>query len=717
MKLVLKILGAVAIIAAGAGAYFWYSQIERPMTYSTDGIYEETEELKDVVIKASNVTLANKKITGSLTIQTDGGHDLYLENLEVQGDIIVKSPKEGYAIYLDDVNARKLKIASEYPMEVILDGNTSIKDAEVNQDIRILENISPGYEGIRALTVFEKQNAQVMLEHTGLDLLVLDTSANVLMDEASMAENVIVNQPSTLVNQGDIGLLNANANVSYLKKPKKIASGDKVEVKDSTEVTTKATKATTTTSVTITTSGRRNSANAGTTKPAATTTKKTTQTTKSSASNTTATAKPVNTPPVITAEDIKIMVGAKLNPLQGVSVTDAEDGRGKITAEHIVSNDVDTAHAGFYTIIYRYTDKGGLTATLTRTVTVTQDEKKMVAPRNLSFQYDNEGGLQFSWEYVTGAYDYNVYVNGALVETGVKRNYTYVEKYIDTSKENELAVVAYASPATNLQPSVPATIKYKAEPGYINMPTVVYADTTKATNIFFRFHDLFVNTRPINKVQIKVERYVNRTYQPVSDLKIAYNKRTDDDGIAMIYDYARSGMSLEASFKQQGSYRMTFTLQGSEGKTQVMEHKFDVLNYDGSMEAVFNEPVVSDFYVTYYDGSSYARIDWDAYLVFYLPNDLNTRYPEDDISVTFYYHTSEVSEGKIITFDAADLRLSRKEISANEIIRVILSKGDSASFEDFMKENYEKAVSISAKITIKDGNKEFSTTTRKIRLS
>lgn len=717
-KWLIRIVIGLLAVGAGAAAYIYYQSIERPEVIKIDGIYDEQGTYGSLVIEASNVSLENKEVSGSLTIASDGGHDIFLRNVDVEGDIIIRNAMEEYTLYLDDVSARKIKIDSEHPIHIELLSASAIKDVETNQDITITSDPVDGQASLKNVTVNDKANAQIMLKGTGLNTMILNTTANVITDASSMIDNLIVNKAATVVNEGDIGLLSANANVSYYKKPANIAASDKAVVKDINEVTTKVTTTRATTQATTTTN-RRGSTTAPTTtaNSQSSTSKKVTTKATLNSTNTTTTIKPANTPPVIAGEDIVIMAGAKFNPLQGMSVTDAEDGRGKLTESHIVANDVIATQAGYYTITYRYTDKGGLTTTFTRQVTVNQDPKKMVAPKNLRYNYDNEGALQFAWDLVPGAYDYNVYVNGALIESGVRRNYTYVEDYVNVNQPNELAVVAYASPAVNLEPSVAASIKYNADKGYVNMPSLIYADSTKATSIFFRFNDLYVNTRPINKVKIKVERYINRQYVPVSDLKLAYNKRTDENGETTLYDHPRSGTSLEAYFTQQGSYRMTFTLLDTKGINQTLEHKFDVLNIHGDMEQVYSEPVVSDFYVTYYGGSNYSRTDWSAYLVFYLPMDINTRYPEDDIKVTFYYHTAQVAEAKIVEFTAADMRLSRKEINANEIIRVILTKGDSEAFDTFMNDNFDKPVNISAKITVTDNGKAFTTATRKIRLS
>jgi chitinase len=77
----------------------------------------------------------------------------------------------------------------------------------------------------------------------------------------------------------------------------------------------------------------------------------------------------VNTAPVISGVSNKtINVGDQFDALTGVSASDAEEGN--ITALITVSGTVNTAVAGDYTLRYTVTDNGGLTASVTRVVTV-----------------------------------------------------------------------------------------------------------------------------------------------------------------------------------------------------------------------------------------------------------------------------------------------------------------------------------------------------------
>ena len=83
-------------------------------------------------------------------------------------------------------------------------------------------------------------------------------------------------------------------------------------------------------------------------------------------------AVPLNEAPVINAEDKTLTVGDKFDPMDGVTATDTEDG--DLTDQiEIAENTVDTSQAGFYSVTYKVTDKGG--ATTQKSINVVVKEK------------------------------------------------------------------------------------------------------------------------------------------------------------------------------------------------------------------------------------------------------------------------------------------------------------------------------------------------------
>ncbi len=79
---------------------------------------------------------------------------------------------------------------------------------------------------------------------------------------------------------------------------------------------------------------------------------------------------PVNTAPVLSGvEDVPAHVkGTPFDPLAGVSAMDAEDG--DLTESIVVTGEVNVNANGTYTLTYKVTDSGGLSAETTRKVTV-----------------------------------------------------------------------------------------------------------------------------------------------------------------------------------------------------------------------------------------------------------------------------------------------------------------------------------------------------------
>nr|WP_204595746.1 immunoglobulin-like domain-containing protein [Clostridium sardiniense] len=91
-----------------------------------------------------------------------------------------------------------------------------------------------------------------------------------------------------------------------------------------------------------------------------------------------------NTPPVITAENKKLKVGDKFNPLDGVTANDKEDGN--ITKDiKVIENTVDTSKAGTYTVKYEVTDSQGGKVTKSITVTVEAVAQENEATSKLAY--------------------------------------------------------------------------------------------------------------------------------------------------------------------------------------------------------------------------------------------------------------------------------------------------------------------------------------------
>ena len=88
----------------------------------------------------------------------------------------------------------------------------------------------------------------------------------------------------------------------------------------------------------------------------------------------------LNEVPVINAEDKTLTVGDNFDPKSGVTATDKEDG--DLTDQiEIAKNTVDTSKAGLYSVTYKVTDKGGVSAEKTINVVV---KEKTAPPTTVS---------------------------------------------------------------------------------------------------------------------------------------------------------------------------------------------------------------------------------------------------------------------------------------------------------------------------------------------
>lgn len=85
-----------------------------------------------------------------------------------------------------------------------------------------------------------------------------------------------------------------------------------------------------------------------------------------------------NKPEISGVNDKKVKLGQAFNPLNGVRVTDFEDGI--LTDSIKVSGQVNTNAVGDYKLTYSVTDNGGLTTTVDRTITVTNEDVINEAP-------------------------------------------------------------------------------------------------------------------------------------------------------------------------------------------------------------------------------------------------------------------------------------------------------------------------------------------------
>ena len=687
MKKILKILVPILIVVAiGIGGFFGFSYYRsikgdsKTVVYNDNGTYAEEEVLNDVVVNASSAELRNKTIEGTLTIKSEGSHDILLRNVAVGGDIIIEDAKQEYTVILSNVSCRNVKIDCDVPVNIKVMDSTVLTNITTDSSVSITENLDTRSEGVKNVII--SSNAQmitdeegnevsdggsevsVSLYNTGLDSLTVSSPASVYLSSNSIVENMTTNSQTNLINEGSVGLLTANANTIYLNKPASSVVKDGVDIRSQEEVVydnehpeTNVTDTTTTTKKKTTTTT--------TEEPEVTTTKKTTTTKR--VTTTTTTTKKVNYP-IISCDDLVVMVGNTVNPLNGVTCTDTEDGKIAIKSSHISANTVNTSQPGTYSITYTVTDKDGNTTTKVRKVVVEEDPNKLSAPTNLDIDYNNEGDLIVTWDKVADAYDYSVFVNGKNVIKSVSTNSAKITNYINLKKENTISVSAAPSPSSSLKESVQSSITFNYTPGTMTLPTSTTVGTKMSGT--YEFSPLYVNTRAINRIIVTVEKYVDREYEPVADVRVG-TKLTDEDGIANITNYARGESNISFEFNTSGAYRVTLELDTDSGNEIVMSEVVDVYNSDGTLNSSGEDLAVEDFYVNYRSSKK-----WSVNLLFKTAMNVDFRDSWNDLDLQLVFTTSDGSEVSTVYVDLYDAGLNKKILYSGETITIKVDQGD-----------------------------------------
>ena len=171
--------------------------------------------------------------------------------------------------------------------------------------------------------------------------------------------------------------------------------------------------------------------------------------------------------PTITASDITISSGSKLEPLKGVTAYDAFDG--DVTSKiKIKSNNVDTNKVGTYSVIYSVTDSENNTAEKEIKVTVLSSAPTIVASNKetiLGEEIDLFSGVT--------AKDYE---DGDLTS-----KITIKENNLDINKLGTYKVTYYVKDSSNKETTKTIKVTVK-EPNYKEKDALFYLDYIKNVN-------------------------------------------------------------------------------------------------------------------------------------------------------------------------------------------------------------------------------------------
>ncbi|MBC1558540.1 DUF5011 domain-containing protein [Listeria booriae] len=176
-----------------------------------------------------------------------------------------------------------------------------------------------------------------------------------------------------------------------------------------------------------------------------------------------------NEKPAIQAEDQTIKKGTKFDPIADVTATDQEDGDLTKTIE-VIRNTVDTTKEGTYQVSYEVIDSDGNIAYKTITVTVTSNEKPMIAaedqvitvgdkfdPQQLATSTDQEDGdLTKQIEVIINTVDTSQPGTYKVVYRVTDSDNNTVEKTITVTVLPKAAVITPPPATPEITPVVPA---------------------------------------------------------------------------------------------------------------------------------------------------------------------------------------------------------------------------------------------------------------------
>lgn len=559
-KFSLALMMALSLVACGDNK-------NENVTFNEAGTFDTEETLVSADITADDVILQNKTIEGDLYINVPGNGSVTLSNVTVKGSIYVNKEKavaynfidtvnaagDEYTINLFDVVCNNIEIEN-FPTRLVASGSTNINMVKTNSSITLQEqNITKN--GFNDVAIQGGSEVNLTILAAGIRQLTIANTAMVTMitDNATLVEMVQADSPVSIYGGATINVLQANSNVMSDVEPQSIivgANGTFNGKKDSEETTTTTTTPVTTTSKPVTT----------TKKPTTTTTKKpvttvTTTTTKAPVVTTTTTTTKANTAPVITAEDVTIMIDTTFNPLKGVTIYDAEDGNITVTNAHIRTNNVNVANTGTYSVTYVYTDKGGLTTTHTRKITVSN---RMEAPKTINAYLDEFGDVRVEWDSVDGAFTYLVMLGNAEYEYTSR---TYITIPAEEFDEGRTTVIGVSAEARNVDIRPSLVAKYSFTPAVEKevFPKYVYASDTESEEMLFKICPLGVPSDAYARVRVSYEG------NPLRNFYVTKNNKTDQYGFAE-FDYNRdTGVELLVNFSQEGEYEVQVEVHGRDG--------------------------------------------------------------------------------------------------------------------------------------------------------
>ncbi len=194
------------------------------LNITESGEYTEEETLRQVVIRAGEVTLANKTITGDLFIMDEVYGDVKLENVSVAGTIYVYGSD---LLELDAVTTPTLRLQrDDLPLSVMARGKSRIDTTLILCSATLRERALGKSEGFVAIQsenggLLIKNNISLLSVH--LDQLTVNYNSRISLSSGTEVKQADANAKLTLAGLGKVeDLVVRNDFVQYTVEPDNI---------------------------------------------------------------------------------------------------------------------------------------------------------------------------------------------------------------------------------------------------------------------------------------------------------------------------------------------------------------------------------------------------------------------------------------------------------------------------------------------------------------
>ncbi len=177
-------------------------------TYEKGGCYDSKQTLGNVSIKAGNITLENKTITGRLTIAKDAEGTIELVDCVVEGPLYIRG---GEKIIFTDSRVSEIFVMEGYGQEVSLIADSESRSGKVTAytsvvlDESTLDSSRKGFSDLKVAS--GDPTVYVTLVNTLLTRATVEEEAYLYIDGGSLISRLRVNEPTMIHGEGEIELL------------------------------------------------------------------------------------------------------------------------------------------------------------------------------------------------------------------------------------------------------------------------------------------------------------------------------------------------------------------------------------------------------------------------------------------------------------------------------------------------------------------------------